>query len=190
MNLIDRQQHLPPGLMDNAVEFFLHDHEVKALYKGRPWTFSEFPPELIEIVDNDMANNPRAMKALVDWDITDPGEQMRQYIACRFGGFDNNPDICENGIIQPAEYIDCGRRGTCDHEGKLCVSIVGPYGTLTKRQVEVLREIGIGLFDKEICEKLSISQDTLRNHKDAISAAFGVERKAGLSVLAYKYKLI
>ncbi|RQO65106.1 hypothetical protein DBR40_24865 [Pedobacter sp. KBW01] len=190
MNLIDHKQILPPGLMDNSAEFFIHEHEVKALYKGRVWKFEEFPPELIEIIDNDMASNPKAMKALAEWDITDSGEQMRQYIACRFGGFDNNPDICLDGKVQPAEYVDCGRRGRCAYEGKLCSSIVLENGTLTKKEIEVLRQIGLGLLDKEICEVLGIAQDTLRSHKDSLCLKSGLQRKAALSVLAYQYKLI
>jgi DNA-binding CsgD family transcriptional regulator len=190
MNFIDRKQTLPPGLMDNSVEFFIHKHEIWCLYKGNKYAFEDFPSEILEIVDADMAANPKAMKALHDWDITDPDERVRQYIACRFGGFDNTPDICNTGIMQPAEYVDCGRRGICPYEGKLCSSIVLEFGTLTKKEIEVLRQIGLGLLDKEICEVLSISQDTLRNHKDSLSTKSGTQRKAGLSILAYKYKLI
>jgi DNA-binding CsgD family transcriptional regulator len=190
MNFIDHKQTLPPGLMDNSVEFFIYEHEIKCLYKGQVMSFENFPSEVIEIIDNDMAQNPKAMKALLDWDITDDNERMRQYIACRFGGFDNSPDICENGFVQPAEYVDCGRRGSCDYEGKLCSSIILEFGILTRREIDVLREIGRGLLDKEICDILNIAQDTLRCHKDSICLKSGVQRKAGLSILAYKYKLI
>ncbi|WP_316780443.1 helix-turn-helix domain-containing protein [Pedobacter antarcticus] len=190
MNFIDHKQVLPPGLMDGSIEFFIYEHEVKCLYNGRVLSFNEFPEEILQIIDSDMAANPKAMKALFDWDITDPDEQMRQYIACRFGGFDNSPDINAEGIIQPAEYVDCGRRGNCAYEGKLCSSIILKNGILTKREIDVLREIGRGFLDKEICDKLNISQDTLRSHKDSICCKADVQRKAGLSQLAYKYKLI
>jgi DNA-binding CsgD family transcriptional regulator len=190
MNFVDHKQALPPGLMDDSVEFFIYNHEIWCLYRGNKYTFVDFPEEVIETVDADMVSNPKAMKALCDWDITDQDERMRQYIACRFGGFDNSPDICADGNIQPAEYVDCGRRGICDYEGKLCSSIVLPNGTLTKKEIEVLRHIGLGLLDKEICEVLNIAQDTLRSHKDNLCSKSGTQRKAGLSILAYKYKLI
>jgi DNA-binding CsgD family transcriptional regulator len=190
MNFVDNKQVLPPGLLDNATEFFIHEHEIKCLYKGSVLSFKDFPAEVITTIDNDMAANPKAMKALCDWDITDPDERMRQYIACRFGGFDNSPDICADGKIQPAEYVDCGRRGICAYEGKLCSSIVLANGVLTKREIEVLRQIGLGLLDKEICDILNITQDTLRTHKDNLCLKSGVQRKAGLSILAFQYKLI
>jgi DNA-binding CsgD family transcriptional regulator len=191
MNFIDHKQILPPGLMDDSIEFFIHEHEIKALYKGKVIVFSEFPDEVIEKIDDDMAANPKALKALVDWDITDPAERMRQYIACRFGGFDNNPDICADGVVQPAEYVDCGRRGSCDYEGKLCSSIIAPNGILKKIEIDVLRLIGLGFLDKEICDQMDgLSIDTLRTYKDSLYQKFGVSRKAELSIQAYKYNLI
>jgi DNA-binding CsgD family transcriptional regulator len=190
MNLIDRKQTLPPGLVSKALEFFIHDHEIKCLYKGLVFSFCDFPSEIIAWVEADMLRHPKALKALAEWDITDPDEQMRQYIACRFGGFDNNPDIEENGQVVAKEYVDCGRRGSCAYEGKLCASIQLPNGLLTKREIEVLRLIGECKFDKEICDLLNITQDTLRNHKDNISQKAGIERKPALGILAHKLKLV
>ncbi|MBC7418416.1 MAG: helix-turn-helix transcriptional regulator [Pedobacter sp.] len=190
MNLIDRNQKLPPGLVDKALEFFIHEHEIKCLYKGTVYAFCDFPAEVIEWVEADMVQNPKALKALADWDITDPNEQMRQYISCRFGGFDNRADIEENGKMIPAEYVDCGRRGSCAYEGKLCTSIQLANGILTKREIEVLRLLGECKFDKEICDLLGITQDTLRNHKDNISQKAGIERKPALSILAHKLNLL
>jgi DNA-binding CsgD family transcriptional regulator len=190
MNLIDNNQHLPPGLIDNGVEFFLHENEVKCLHKGSVLSFDQFPTEVLETVESDMLANPKAMKALADWNITDQNNQIKQYITCRFGGFDNSPDICTDGNIKPAEYVNCGRRGQCAYEGKLCASIQLENGVLTKREIDVLKLIGLGLLDKEITDLLSIAQDTLRNHKDNISQKAGISRKAALSVLAYRLKLI
>ena len=192
MNLIDKRQVLPAGLTDKSVEFYIHEHEVKCLYNGKTYSFDQFPQEVIDIVDSDMADNPKAIQALIEWDITDINEQMRQYIACRFGGFDVNPDICSDGQIQPAEYVDCGRRGICKHEGKICSSILVGDSFLTKKEIEVLRLIGAGLLDKEICDQMNppISVDTLRSHKDNISTKAGISRKSQLVALAYKHGLI
>lgn len=190
MNLIDKNQQLPPGLVGDAVEFFIHQHEVKCQTQGRTYSFDEMPAEILQIIEDDMMASPKALKALADWDITDQNEQMRQYIACRFGGYDYQADISPEGGIQPAEYVDCGRRGKCNYEGKLCTSLQLQHGILTRREIEVLKCIGEGLLDKEICELLHISQDTLRNHKDKISQKSGVERKPSLGILAHKLNLI
>ncbi len=190
MNLIDKNQKLPAGLVDDSCEFFIHEHEIKALYKGKVYSFDSFPLEIIEKIESDMISNPKAMKALSDWDITDPNEQMRQYISCRFGGFDAQPDINTNGEIMPAEYVECGRHGNCAYEGKLCCAIKVKNGFLTKREIEVLKCIGEGLLDKETADVLQISIDTLRNHKDSISLKTGLDRKPSLAILAFKLNLI
>lgn len=190
MNLIDKNQQLPPGLVSDAVEFFIHQHEVKCQTQGRTYSFDEMPAEILRIVEDDMMANPKALKALADWDITDQNEQMRQYIACRFGGYDYQADISPERGIQPAEYVDCGRRGSCPYEGKLCTSLLLANGIATKREVEVLKMIGQSLLDKEICDQLNMSQDTLRNHKDSLSQKAGVERKPSLAILAHKLNLI
>lgn len=190
MNLVDHSQHLPAGLIDGSVEFFLYDNEVRALYKGCTYAFKDFPKEILDIVSNDMLANPKAMESLAKWDITDPDAQIRQYIACRFGGFDSNPDITASGEIHHREYFNCGRRGICPYEGKLCATIKVAHGELTKREIEVLRAIGLGKLDKEICDELNICQDTLRSHKDNISVKTGEERKPALGILAHKLNLI
>lgn len=190
MNLIDRNQNLPPGLLDGSIEFFIHEREIKCLYEGTVWKFESFPAEVIAVIEDDMLKNPKALKALADWDITDPNDQIRQYIGCRFGGFDYNADISGDGKVQYAEYVNCGRRGKCPYEGKLCASIQVEHGLLTPREIDVLKLIGQGLLDKEITDRLSITQDTLRTHKDNISAKAGIHRKSALAVLAYKLNLI
>ncbi|MNK53056.1 Oxygen regulatory protein NreC [compost metagenome] len=190
MNLVDNKQQLPAGLVDGAIEFFIHQHEIKCLYNGKTYTFENFPAEVLDKVEADFAKNVEAIKALVDWDITDYNEQLRQYIACRFGGFDYTPDITADNEVQTAEYVDCGRRGKCKYEGKLCSSIKVANGILTQRELEVLKLVAIGLLDKEIIEKLFISQDTLRSHKENISVKAGVSRKPQLTALAYQLNLI
>ncbi len=180
---------LPPGLMDDAVEFYTYEQEIWCLYKSMKFRYAEFPAEILQLIDSDMSKNPKALKSLSDFDITDDDERRKQYIACRFGRFDATPDINAEGIVQSPEYVDCGMRGICPHEGKLCSSIVLEFGVLTPREIDVLRQIGNDLLDKEICDLLQMANDTLRTHKDKISLKNGSTRKSALAKLAYKYNL-
>ena len=189
-NLIDKAQQIPPGLFDKSVEFMVKDHEIYCLHNGQLLKYVDFPSWIIETIQEDIYKNPKALKALVDWDISDEDEKIRQYICCRFGGFDNNPDIDVNGVVSPAEYVQCGRRGKCAYEGKLCVSIVLENGILTKREIEVLVMIGQAKQDKEICSDLAIEQNTLRNHKNNIEEKAGVQGKVAMAILAHRYQLV
>lgn len=189
---LPKKQQLPAGLVDNSVEFFIHNREIMCLHNGQTYSFDNFPQQVIDIIDADMAQNPKAIKALLDWNIHDENEQMRQYIACRFGAFDSKPDIDTNNIIQTSEYVDCGLRGKCPYEGKLCSSIVVANGILTKKEIEVLRLVAEGYLDKEIVDMMhpEITEATLRSHKDSISAKAGISRKAGMVALAYQHGLM
>lgn len=190
MNIIDHNQKLPAGLTDSGVEFFVYQNEIHCLHKGETFTFENIPAAVIRIIEDDMLKNVKALKALSDWGITDPSSQIRQYIMCRFGGFDHKPDITSDGQILYTEYTNCGRRGKCPYEGKLCASIELKNGVLSRREIEVLKLIGQGKLDKEIADELCMAVETLRHHKDSISQKAGVERKAALAILAHQLNLI
>ena len=85
---------------------------------------------------------------------------------------------------------DCGRRGKCPYEGKLCASIQLKNGVLNKREIEILKRIGQGKLDKDICVEMFMAKDTLRYHKDQISDKAGTLGKIALAVLAYQLNLV
>ncbi|WP_432714397.1 response regulator transcription factor [Pedobacter sp.] len=190
MNLVDHNQRIPAGIVDGSVEFFIFQAEIMCMYNGKRYSFDDFPSEVIAIVNAEMEKDPIAIACLIAWGMVDLATQMRQFIACKWGGYDSNPDISPDGKIQPAEYIECGRRGMCPYEGKLCSSIKLQHGILTKSEVAVLKCLGECLLDKEIADKLNISEHTLRHHKDSICRKSGLERKPALVGLAYKLGLV
>ncbi len=177
---------LLPGLVDKHTEFFDHmgsDHMVK---DGSVNICNGFPHFFEVLLDTAIANDPMVQKGLELLEITGTDERRMKFYDCNYSACDNAPDVTATGELGPREYVACPNRGTCVAEGKLCRL---PYG-FTKRERDVVREIGLGLLDKEICQRLAISQDTLRNHKDNAAAKAGIERKASLAVIAHKCNLI
>src|SRR5690606_28508427 len=126
INLNEIKQSLPAGLEDRGVEFYFHDNALKCLHNGNTFAWGEFPQWVLDRIEQDMLAHPEAIRALMDWDLRQAKEQMRQYIICRFGGFDTEADISEDGHIEYTEYFDCGRRGNCAQECKLCSTIKAP----------------------------------------------------------------
>jgi DNA-binding NarL/FixJ family response regulator len=61
---------------------------------------------------------------------------------------------------------------------------------LTPRQLEILRCIAGGLSTREICDKLSVSPNTLRTHVDRILRKFGVHSKLQAVTFALRTGLI
>jgi len=60
---------------------------------------------------------------------------------------------------------------------------------LTRREREITALIGEGLNNKEIAERLFISQSTVRTHLTSIFAKLGVPDRLKLVVYAYKHGL-
>ncbi len=64
-----------------------------------------------------------------------------------------------------------------------------PIESLTKRELEVLTYISIGLLDKEIADKLNISVTTVRTHCRNIYKKLGINNRTEAAKIASKYKL-
>lgn len=193
LHLLDHRQKLPGGTIGKSVEFFVHENEMHCRTLGRTYSFYEFPKWVKNIVKSDMDKNPQKIARLVMWGLTTLDDQMRQYLFCLYGGHDDNPDICEDGTMQPTEYVDCGLRcGKCEHEGFLCNSLQLPNGLLNSQEIKALILIGNSKLDKEIASEMCVSKFTVRYYKDEImrKAGFENERKTALVGLAYKLGLV
>lgn len=191
-------QKLPAGLEDQGAEFYVSPTtgDIKCLFGGKTLNWDEIPPELLEIIDNDMASNPIAIKALKDWNIHDSDEMLKQYVFCRFGGFDNEADINSSGKIEYTEYFDCGKRGVCKYEGKVCATIkvgVDDFGNdvkLTKRELEIVKLVAEGLTDREISERLITSEETVKTHCQNIRTKGKFKHRSAITAFASSKNLI
>jgi DNA-binding NarL/FixJ family response regulator len=62
--------------------------------------------------------------------------------------------------------------------------------SLTRREVEVLKLLAVGLFNKEIAEQLSISERTVKNHISNIFKKLNVADRTQAAVFAIRNNLI
>lgn len=70
------------------------------------------------------------------------------------------------------------------------VEIDGKLNELTRREVEVLKLIAEGLFNKEIASKLDISERTVKNHVSNIFKKIDVSDRTQAAVFAIKNNLV
>ena len=184
------EQRIPSGLIGQEAEIFYHLVDVYALYKGCCIVFSEWPEELLVLLEEDMAKHPLAIQALIDLGVEDRLAMLWQYARCRFGSFDGRPDIDEAGNLQHTEYWDCGFRGECPHEGKLCSSIKVANGILTPREIDVIRLVADDLMNKEIADRLFISEKTVPVHLQNILRKIAGKRKGDIIKFAINHNII
>ena len=65
-------------------------------------------------------------------------------------------------------------------------SDAGPRGSLTTRQVEVLRLVAVGKTNREIAEVLVLSHRTVQRHLDNIFAKLGVSSRVAATTAALR----
>lgn len=184
-----KNSNLPAGIVDKGVEFFVHNYKVMATYDGKVLSINELPNDILEIIRDYMLTKPEALKALNNQGFNTDSEMLKKFIKCNFGGFNKVPDIDLNKNIN-AEYWDCGIRGTCVYEGKLCEGLKVANGILTKREIDVLKLIVKGKLDKEIADVLKISIHTVASHKTNIQEKTGLQTKIEFAIMAINKGLI
>lgn len=178
------KQRIYAGMINKGIEFF-EDLDTRILYCShdmRQYRWPDFPKHVLREVKKDMLSNPDALSYLAKWANLRSEDWMYRYILCRFGGLDDEPDIDEKGKVHHSEYYECGLRGQCRFEGKLCSSIKVNNGFLTKAEIEILKYIR--LPDKQIAQILNRSIETISTHMQNIRAKTGELDKLNLAIFA------
>lgn len=171
-------------MIDKGVEFW-EDLETRILWCShdqRQYRWPDFPKNVIDIVKQDMLSNPEALIQLAKWPNLRADDRIYRYILCMFGGLDKTPDIDIHGKVHHSEYYECGLRGSCQFEGKLCCSIKVANGFLTRSEIEVLKYIR--LPDKQIASILNRSPETISSHMQKIRHKTGEADKVNLAIFA------
>jgi DNA-binding NarL/FixJ family response regulator len=66
----------------------------------------------------------------------------------------------------------------------------GEIEVMTEREIEVLREVAKGARDREIAEKLLISEGTVKKHVSSILSKLNANNRAHAAVIAYRKNLL
>lgn len=192
LNLNIINQSLPAGIEGLGYEFFysVMKKDIGCTHDGKTLYWNDIPKGGASKLIESLKNNPVAQECLKDMKLPTFEAELKQYAFCRFGKFDAKPDVDENGNIHEGEFFDCGLRGMCKYEGKLCTTIKLKNGELTKREVEVLKEVGKLKLNKEIASDLFMSTHTVSSHIQNIQQKGGFARKTDIIFFAKEENLI
>jgi DNA-binding NarL/FixJ family response regulator len=95
----------------------------------------------------------------------------------------HNGEIWFDRKLTSRVLSDARKREKGDHEDQEKIH------SLTKRELEVTRLIATGLVNKNIAERLFISEKTVRNHLTVIYSKIGVQNRLELALFASKNRL-
>lgn len=181
---------IPAGLEDKGLEIYLHKGDLRVIYNGKLYAF-DFLPEAIQdaFLQHMMANKTALASLQKDFNLTEVKDMLIQYIKCNFGNFDNVPDMDEDGTIH-SECWNCGRRGTCSGEGKVCGRLQGPHGLLTKRETEIFFLLVDGKSHKMIGDFFGTHIQTIETQLKYMREKLGCHSSIEVMGYAMKRKLV
>ena len=62
--------------------------------------------------------------------------------------------------------------------------------SVTDREIDIIREIAIGLSNKQIADKLNLSTHTVNTHRRNVMTKLGVNNTAGVVMFAVKNRIL
>lgn len=160
------------------------------LIKVEMINFSDFPPEVLYKLQGELKKDLVAQAALDTLGIVGDDERLEQFGLCQFGGFDNQADFNHLEESINREYYDCGKRGSCPVEGKLCHHVKAENGYLTPQEIKFVKLITEDLTDKEIADRLDIALSTANTHRRNIQHKIGANSKVGICRFAIEKRII
>jgi DNA-binding NarL/FixJ family response regulator len=98
--------------------------------------------------------------------------------------------VYAGGIVLPPDITSQmlkELKKTKELEHGACSEVPKEVEELTEREVEVLRELGLGLSNKEMAEKLFITEGTAKNHVSNIISKLGVRDRTQAAIFAVRY---
>ncbi len=184
-----KQTHAPAGALDADYEFFEENGEVYFMHNRYTHEFSDLDISEAAFLRDDLEQHPKALKAMESIGIVNPMAQIKQWAICNFGNFDNKADITSDGVIIH-EHVNCPQRGICKFEGTICLPLMVENGTLTPREIQIIKLVARDLLDKQISFMLDISTSTMAGHRTHIEQKIGCHSKAGITAYAYQNNLL
>ena len=159
--------NLPSGILptDHSIEFFADPSEFgKVLWisEGKTRHFRELPLHILDDLRDELLSDTVALKGLRLMGVITEDEMLEHYNYCNRGMLDGVPDISETGR-KTKEYVECGRRGHCPGENKVCSPLMINGSRITFREHECLKLIGIGLTYKRITIEMGFRRETAVN---------------------------
>lgn len=172
------QYLVPPGFGADKVEFFAENRTVKFIQNGETHSFDEITIDIALRLRHELNNDPTAMNGMALLNITDPNHQLEKFAFCRYGFLNLTPDL--EGEESNPEYWPCPYR-PCLADGLICKYPKVPNGTLTRSNMNIIREVAADNPAKIIADHLQLAIDTINKECQAIVKKIGCHSKTGIA---------
>lgn len=184
------QQLLPPGLIDNSLEFFTTpDGVLMGIHQGKAVGFAELPSIVKGFLRDEMHANEDVMAQFEKVGVALEDDQVYVYAKCFYGGYNHEADW-DGAALGAHDNHACG--GECQCVLKQVVKHVMPvaFGYLTAREIDVVCLIAANFSGKQIADVLEITEYTVDKHKQNIFRKTGLTTNVEVAVWATNNHLL
>jgi hypothetical protein len=178
-----------PGMACTSTEFFQHEKELKIIQNGTIKNFAESSFCTIQILKEEIEKNEAIKAALNELHPDSEMKRIEQFVLCRFGGLDFQPDI-KDGIVQDGEYWPCPKRGQCSFEGTLCKLPKINGHRLNDLEILLMQKTSTDLTNDVIAEEASIPLGTFHKVKKELYEKLSIKTKQELVKVAIFFNII
>lgn len=176
-------QMLPPGITDANLEIFADGTKLMVTFNGATMIFEQLPDYIKSAFEKLLDSDKPALEYLSK-EYSTKEEMLYQYVWCNFGGWNMKPDLDKE--VTTKEYWDCGCRGKCKAEGIVCNM---PF-KFRPRELEYISLCGQDLADKQIADKMNISNNTATTYRQNITKKLpDANSKVGIAKFAIENNL-
>ena len=184
------QPNLYPGMTNSSgIELFTVESELKMLSKGKTTDFTEFPFNIIQLLDEEIEKDKEVKMALLDWHPNSKYSRIEQFGKCRFGGLDFKADI-KNHVLQEGEYWNCPVRDNCPNNGIVCKSPKYNGNTLNKLDIKLMQLLSTSLTNETIADELQIPLGSFHKFKQILYTKLGIQTKQENALIAKALNII
>jgi DNA-binding CsgD family transcriptional regulator len=170
-----------PGIK-SGVEVFMNNDELMVMHNCQIKKFDEISVDLRKYFESFI--DAKALKGLELLKIDEKGF-LKKFLECRYGRLDSLADFESDCTI--SEFVDCSMKSECPAAGLLCVKKIDD---LTSKERDVVMLIGQDVPDKQIADRLNISNTTVATHRRNIEKKLNVPSKVGVARYAFDHNLL
>ena len=178
---------------DNSIEIFAEPEKFgKCLFikAGTTRPFRELPLDVLDDLREELSTDKRAIEGLRLMGVDDEWEKLETYNFCNRGRLDGVPDITESGK-KSKEFVDCGKRGRCPGENKVCSPVVINGSRITFRELECWKLIGQQLSYKQVMFEMGFRRETAVNSlMERLRIKLACSDKVGIALKAKEIGII
>ena len=180
--------NLPAGLESGSFEGFRTEkYRANCVYNCILTDYIDSPLFIREAIQVELIRDKKAFQFLLSEGLS--GDEMEEaFFSCRYGNYDSIPDYI-NGKLTP-DCPNCGIEETCKGFNVVCkIPPLHNNLMLTARELQIVKLVTKGLFDKEIADSLDSSVNTVRTHLERIRKKMEVNSRIEIAKWGHKHNI-